>query len=607
MILWFVASAIVSSAAFLVAPDRRGQGAMAVRGVAIALGTLVLIVLPFTWAWTERAIGDSGQTLGMVAAFTAARAMLTHHAALLLLGNVFGIVLAAWMRLHHGVDLPLARLAKEKLSLTLAGIMVVAVTLPWLSANRDRISSIEIASLAKLSLQPATAAQAPNATSSDGESSQTSSFDIAQYIANAREFTGEAGIRRDIEIARALPGGNSVPGAETLLAGELRATRALMQRLDPLLGCVARYVAEMRDYRLFLVDVRPVLLALHQIRRYQVTERIARDIVVDFDWAARVLVAEVRGRIASAGGDPVTSGGCDGAVARYDPVSTLLEIADGRAAIDRIDRLNPYPVIVLAYLYAAIGSHETGVDELLAHVDRIRAAVARGEIQAQRPLLLWFAIRAIVEASVLAEQDILLPQRSELMRRLLAIAVDLADEAGLPDPSEFAPRCLAAGPGRPERRAALTSLTLRLRMLQAAAATGRVGPGELDAASRLGRIDLERCFAPLFAPADREFLSATAAAVHLTRARIMLAWSATGRIDRRITDEEARTLVREARDNAIAAVTLLEEITRRVVAPLFPQGGRELVPLSTRLRRSAYEARLSEARATLQQAVALAQ
>lgn len=613
MILWFVACAIVSSAAFLVLPDRRGSGAMAIRGLAVAVGTLLLVMLPFTWAWTDRALADNGQTLGIVSAFTAARAMLTYHAALLLLGNVFGIVLAAWIRLHHGADMPLKRLATEKLSLTLAGIMLVAVTLPWLSANKDRISSIEIASLAKLSLQPAAATQVPNATSSGGESSQTSSFDIAEYVKNARDFTREVGIVRDIDIARALPGGSQVETAEKVLAGNLRATRPLMQRLEPLLACVAEYVADMRDYRLFLVDVRPVLLSLHLVRRYQVTGWIAKQVVVDFEWAARVLAAEARQRIAagrpiaSAGAYPATSTRCDTTAPPDDSIQRLLDVADAGEPIDQLDLLNPYPVIVLAYLYAAIGSHETAVDELLAHVDRIRAQVASGMRPHQRSLLLWFALRAIIEASVLAEQDALLPQRGELMRRLLAIAVDLAGEARLPEPSEFASRCRAAEIGQSERNAAFTSLTLRLRLLQAAAATGRIGPGELDAALRLGTIDLERCFGPLLAQGDADFLRGVAATLHVTRARIKLAWSATGRIDRRVTDDEAEALVRGARDDAIAAVTQLEELTRREEGRLFPERGREIVPLATRLRRTTYEARLQEARSVLQQAVALAQ
>lgn len=609
MVLWFVATAIASSAAFLVAPDRRGPGAMAVRGLAVAIGTLLLVLLPFAWAWIERPFAGSGQVLGVATAFATARAMLADGAAMILLGNVFGIALAAWMRLHHELDVPLRRLVTEKLTLVLAGIVLVAAALPWLSANRDRISSIEIASLAKLTLQPASATQVPNAISSgSGDSVQRSGIDIAQYVTFAREFTGLAAIRRDLEIAASLPGAGPPLMVDAVLLNRLPLTLDLMRRLEALLACVSAYVGHMRDYRLFLVDVRPVLLELDRVNRYRVegltrhepTQKL-RDVAVTLAREARERIAGVPQAPPGIGAEERSKACAQLAAGMFSP-DALRSIPGG----DRLDRLNPYPVIVLGYLYGAIGSHETAIDELLSHVDRIRTEIANGVPPEDRPFLLWFALRAMIEASVLAEQNTFVPHRPEEMRRLLAIALELVEEGRVPDPTDFASRCTAREVSAPERRAVFTSLTLRSRLLQAAAAAGRVGAAELLEARRLTDIDLNRCFGGLFRQSGGDFLSSVGATLQVTRARIMLGWSATARLDRRISDDEARMLVRDARDSAITAVALLEALTRREAAPLIAVRNGTMEPLSARLRRTSYEAQLSEARSTLQQALALA-
>ncbi|MDW8443356.1 MAG: hypothetical protein RML45_02870 [Acetobacteraceae bacterium] len=386
-----------------------------------------------------------------------------------------------------------------------------------------------------------------------------------------------------------------------------------MSRLDPMLECVEAYVRAMRDYRLFLIDVRPLVLELQRIWGFQAEGRLPIHAVLDLDSAARVLAGEAAWRLAARRSRTLMWHYDDGpkpcrerTSAEHDPLLHHHAAADGHIPLDQLDELNPYLVIVLAYLYGAIGSHATAVDELLAHVDRIRdALVRRPELSRHRPLLLWFSLRAVIEASVLAEQDSAQPQKAEMMRRLLSTAVDLAREAGAPEPWDFAARCRNEGDPA-ARRIAFTLLNLRARLLQAAAAAGRTGAAEHAEAVRLAAIDLDACFAPLFAGRRDDIIRSVAAMIQVTRARLALAWSAAARSGRLITDDEARSLARGARDSAMAAIIMLEDLTRQNATPVPSRGVDETDGMAARLRRPAHEARLAEARTTLQQALALA-
>ncbi|MDW8443355.1 MAG: hypothetical protein RML45_02865 [Acetobacteraceae bacterium] len=220
MILWFVASAIATAAAFLVAPDRRGPAALAVRGLAVALGTLILVVLPFGVALSARWGGSQLTAESHAVALATARALLTENAALILLGNLFGIALAAWLRIYDRIETPTEKLLTERLTLILAGLVLVAIGLPWLSANKDRIGSVEIASLAKLTLQPAVSAQIQNAVSSARRQRQKSAPASTSRSTSrfARDFTTTRAIQRDFEAAAILPGGSRARSSAAVAA-----------------------------------------------------------------------------------------------------------------------------------------------------------------------------------------------------------------------------------------------------------------------------------------------------------------------------------------------------------------------------------------------------
>jgi hypothetical protein len=171
------------------------------------------------------------------------------------------------------------------------------------------------------------------------------------------------------------------------------ADEKFLQYLAPLAKCLHKYAEEFQDYRLFLVDVKPVILSLTQLAKLDDNSSLKTSYEY-FTENVRQLRSHVMRAISHRSNDVQ-------AVCTEEPKVALSDLPEFGSRL-------PYKTIALSFFLAAVGAPDTAVVELAEWLRRNSGKVPS-----------WYEQRAQIQLSILLEKAMPGGFRNPTFRRFM--------------------------------------------------------------------------------------------------------------------------------------------------------------------------------------------
>jgi hypothetical protein len=303
----------------------------------------------------------------------------------LLLGLLSGPIFLLWLRFFQAAGLGGGAGPPISLSIALAALAGLALILPNLDRWFSRATSVELAKVVKLTID----AKQSDVTDSSPiaptySAGQSASIDFkGQHVLDGLQWLAdmargddqnekEGMIERDQKY-QAILSKDKFSSPQREYKDPVRYDLEFIRALKPLARCLHRYAEEYHDYRLFLVDVKPLLVTLTTFSR---TKNLAPPAVAELTTIADELRNTIEKKLETVTAD-------EDAIARCkNPISFAKYRVEAGNSL-------PYKTIALAYLLSAIGSDDTAIVEL-------------GEwLSTAEGVPVWFRLRAMQEQAIL--------------------------------------------------------------------------------------------------------------------------------------------------------------------------------------------------------------
>lgn len=329
------------------------------------------------------------------------------HASQIALGLFMGPVLSYWLYFYSRKNpTQLDRSNHTRLTITICVITVFATMLPYLHSWFSNMTAFEISQIVKINIGVRQDAQSQSVSAVAGplNSSVATEYKGEQILYEFDQVIGmddnkiDSGmISRDEEyikiIERKYPINieNKYYDNDKIYDSRMN-DRIYIGQLSNLAKCLRIYAEEIKDYRLLLVDIKPLIVNLALVARLENDEKVS-DLSKTLNDNINGLKMDIN-KILQYRSPTI-------------PVSCIPEGSIPERAVKKSPL--PYKTIALSYFLSAIGSDDTAVVQLAEWLDR----------KESRKISPWYAQRVEIRISTLLERVLPSGQKNPVFRKFM--------------------------------------------------------------------------------------------------------------------------------------------------------------------------------------------
>jgi hypothetical protein len=215
-------------------------------------------------------------------------------------------------------------------------------------------------------------------------------------------------IKRDLEYIMLIEKSSLDTESGIRLKKDVQERMAQEQRffdyLQPTHLCLQKYALRFSDYRLFLIDIKPLITQLTILAKRDSISADDSPVVKAAVEALTAILVQAKSALA---GVNYNTDHC---------TTAITQLTAARLQEELTDNALPYKTIALAYLLSAIGASDTGVLELAEWIQK--------NSDGRRVTRNWHIIRSQIELSILLEKALPNGHRNELFYNFMGKHVD---------------------------------------------------------------------------------------------------------------------------------------------------------------------------------------
>ena len=329
------------------------------------------------------------------------------HASQIALGFFMGPILSYWLHFYSRRNpTQIDRSNHTRLTITICVITVFAIMLPYLHSWFSNMTAFEISQIVKINIgarqdapsQAVSAVAGPlNSIVATEYKGEQILYEFDQVVDMADNKKNDGMISRDEGYIRIATRRESVESSYNYINGKdiyiyQTMDRIYIGQLSKLAQCLRAYAEEIKDYRLLLVDIKPLIVTLALVARLESNSKVPD--------LAKMLNSNINGLKKNV--NDILQYRSSGV-----PSSCKIEGSVPEMAVEMSPL--PYKTIALSYFLSAIGSDDTAVVQLAEWLDR----------KDSRLISPWYAQRVEIRISTLLERVLPSGTKNPVFRKFM--------------------------------------------------------------------------------------------------------------------------------------------------------------------------------------------